>query len=236
MTAHLFKYYRDFRLVSLSQKLPCLSILRICQKPLSAHGAEQIQAGQIPPFQHQRFMRHGLSASGFGQRRHTSVSRNVAATHRTLKTVYRNIRTQNDAQSCDAVLPGETPTMPVCMYPSKTCVSSDLPAAVPGCRIVHMRRPRSAAGRPLPAQAVFPARLCLHPDRASGSRTLRCLWKCPAPLQSGYSSSLQRAFFRSASFLHVSSFFPPYRDGAKPLISFGKMRPRLNEKRRKKIT
>ena len=235
MTADLFKYYRDFWLVSLSQKLPCLCVLRFRQKTSSEHHAEQIQAGQIPPFQHQRFMRHGLSASGFGQRRHTSVSRNVAATHRTLKTVYRNIRTQNDAQSCDAVLPGETPTMPVCMYPSKTCVSSDLPAAVPGCRIVHMRRPRSAAGKRSPNQSVSPAH-CLHRARASDSRTLRCLWKCPAPLQSGYSSSLQRAFFRSASFLHVSSFFPPYRDGAKPLISFGKMRPRLNEKRRKKIT
>ena len=235
MTAHLFKYYRDFRLVSLSQKLSCLSILRIGQKPLSTHGAEQIQAGQIPPFQEQRLMRHGQPPSGFGQRRRMSVSRSVAATHRTLKTVYRNIRTQNDAQSCDAVLPGETPTMPVCMYPSKTCVSSDLPAAVPGCRIVHMRRPRSAAGKRSPNQSVSPAH-CLHPDRASGSRTLRCLWKCPAPPRFGYSSSRQRAFFRSASFLHVSSFFPPHRDGAKPLISFGKMRPRLNEKRRKKLT
>ena len=235
MTAHLFKYYRDFRLVSFSQKLPCLCVLRFRQKAPSEHHAEQIQAGQIPPFQEQHLMRHGQPPSGFGQRRHTSVSRNVAATHRTLKTAYRNIRTQNDAQSCDAVLPGETPTMPVCMYPSKTCVSSDLPAAVPGCRIVHMRWPCSAAGRRLPAQGVSPAH-CLHRARASDSRTLRCLWKCPAPLQSGHSSSQQRAFFRSASFLHVSSFFPPHRDGAKPLISFGKMRPCLNEKRRKKIT
>ena len=233
MTAHLFKYYRDFRLVSLSQKLSCLSILRICQKPLSTHGAEQIQAGQIPPFQEQRLMRHGQPPSGFGQRRRTSASRTGAPTHRTLKTVYRNIRTQNDAQSCDAVLPGETPTMPVCMYPSKTCVSSDLPAAVPGCRIVHMRRPRSAAGKRSPNKSVSPAH-CLHRARASDSRTLRCLWKCPAPPRFGYSSSRQRAFFRSASFLHVSSFFPPHRDGAKPLISFGKMRPRLNEKRKKK--
>ena len=180
-------------------------------------------------------MRHGQPPSGFGQRRRTSVSRNVAATHRTLKTAYRNIRTQNNAQSCDAVLPGGMPTMPVCMCPSKTCVFSDLPAAVPGCRIVRMRRPRSAAGRRLPAQGVSPTH-CLHRARASDSRTLRCLWKCPAPLQSGHSSSRQRAFFRSASFLHVSSFFPPHRDGAKPLISFGKMRPCLNEKRRKKIT
>lgn len=234
MTAHLFKYYRDFRLVSVSQKLPCLSILRICQKPLSKHGAEQIQAGQIPPFPEQRFMRHGQPPSGFGQRRRMSVSRSVAATHRTLKTVYRNIRTQNGVLPFGAVLPGETPTTPVCMNPSKTFVSSARPAAVPGFRIAHMRWPRSAAGRPLPAQAVFPARLCLHPDRASGSRTLRCLWKCPATLRFGYSSSRQRAFFRSASFVHVSSFFPPHWDGAKPLISFGKMRPRLNEKRRKR--
>lgn len=234
MPAHLFKYYRDFRLVSVSQKLPCLSILRICQKPLSTHGAEQIQARQIPPFQEQRFMRHGQPPSGFGQRRRMSVSRSVAATHRTLKTVYRNIRTQNGVLPFGAVLPGETPTTPVCMNPSKTFVSSARPAAVPGCRIAHMRWPRSAAGRPLPAQAVFPARLCLHPDRASGSRTLRCLWKCPATLRFGYSSSRQRAFFRSASFVHVSSFFPPHWDGAKPLISFGKMRPRLNEKRRKR--
>ena len=171
MTAHLFKYYRDFRLVSVSQKLPCLSILRICQKPLSKHGAEQIQAGQIPPFQEQRLMRHGQPPSGFGQRRRTSASRTGAPTHRTLKTAYRNIRTRNGALPFGAVLPGETPTTPVCRRPSKTCVFSDLPAAVPGCRIVHMRWPRSAAGRALPAQAVFPARLCLRPDRASGSRT-----------------------------------------------------------------
>ena len=177
MPAHLFKYYRDFRLVSVSQKLPCLSVLRFGQKPLSTHGAKQIQAGQIPPFKEQRLMCHGLSASGFGQRRHTSVSRNVAATHRTLKTVYRNIRTQNGVLPFGAVRPGETPTTPVCMHPSRTFVSSARPAAVPGFRIAHMRWPRSAAGRPLPAQAVFPARLCLHPDRASGSRTLRCLWK-----------------------------------------------------------
>ena len=235
MTAHLFKYYRDFRLVSLSQKLPCLSILRICQKPLSTHGAEQIQARQIPPFQAQRLMRHGQPPSGFGQRRRTSVSRTGAPTHRTLKTVYRNIRTQNGVLPFGAVLPGETPTTPVCMNPSKTFVSSAQPAAVPGCHIVRMRRPRSAAGRRLPAQGVSLAH-CLHRARASDSRTLRCLWKCPAPLQSGHSSSRQRAFFRSASFLHVSSFFPPHWDGAKPLISFGKMRPCLNEKRRKKIT
>ena len=236
MTAHLFKYYRDFRLVSVSQKLPCLSILRICQKSLSKHGAEQIQARQIPPFQEQRLMRHGQTPSGFGQRRRTSVSRTGAPTHRTLKTVYRNIRTQNGVLPFGAVLPGETPTTPVCMHPSRTFVSSARPAAVPGFRIAHMRWPRSAEDRPLPAQAVFPARLCLHRAHASGSRTLRCLWKCPAPPRYGYSSSLQRAFFRSASFLHVSSFFPPYRDGAKPLISFGKMRPRLNEKPQKKIT
>ena len=178
-------------------------------------------------------MRHGQPPSGFGQRRRTSVSRTGAPTHRTLKTVYRNIRTQNGVLPFGAVLPGETPTTPVCRRPSKTCVFSDLPAAVPGCRIVHMRRPRSAAGKRSPNKSVSPAH-CLHPDRASGSRTLRCLWKCPAPLQSGHSSSRQRAFFRSASFLHVSSFFPPHRDGAKPLISFGKMRPRLNEKRKKK--
>ena len=228
MTAHLFKYYRDFRLVSVSQKLPCLSILRIGQKPLSKHGAEQIQAGQIPPFQEQRLMCHGQPPSGFGQRRRTSVSRTGAPTHRTLKTVYRNIRTQNGVLPFGAVLPGETPTTPVCMNPSKSFVSSAQPAAVPGCRIVHMRRPRSAAGKRSPNQSVSPAH-CLHPDRASGSRTLRCLWKCPAPLQSGHSSSRQRAFFRSASFLHVSSFFPPHWDGAKPLISFGKKRGHLNE-------
>jgi len=215
MTADLFKYYRDFRLVSVSQKLPCLSILRICQKPLSTHGAEQIQARQIPPFQEQRLMRHGLSASCFGQRRRTSVSRTGAPTHRTLKTVYRNIRTQNGVLPFGAVLPGETPTTPVCMHPSRTFVSSARPAAVLGFRIAHMRWPCSAAGRRLPAQGVSPAH-CLHRARASDSRTLRCLWKCPAPLQSGHSSSLQRAFFRSASFLHVSSFFPPYRDGASP--------------------
>ena len=178
-------------------------------------------------------MCHGQPPSGFGQRRRMSVSRSVAATHRTLKTVYRNIRTQNGVLPFGAVLPGETPTTPVCMNPSKTFVSSAQPAAVPGCRIVHMRRPRSAAGKRSPNQSVSPAH-CLHPDRASGSRTLRCLWKCPAPLQSGHSSSRQRAFFRSASFLHVSSFFPPHWDGAKPLISFGKLRPRLNEKPQKK--
>ena len=180
-------------------------------------------------------MRHGQPPSGFGQRRRTSVSRTGAPTHRTLKTVYRNIRTQNDALTCGEFLPGETPTTPVCMHPSRTFVSSARPAAVPGCRIVHMRRPRSAVGKRSPNQSVSPAH-CLHRARASDSRTLRCLWKCPAPLQSGHSSSRQRAFFRSASFLHVSSFFPPHRDGAKPLISFGKMRPCLNEKRRKKIT
>ena len=161
-------------------------------------------------------MRHERPPSGFGQRRRTSVSRTAAATHRTLKTAYRNIRTQNDALPCGAVLPGETSTTPVCRRPSRTCVSSARPAAVPGFHIARMRWPRSVAGRDLPARDVFPARLCLHPDHASGSRTLRCLWKCPAPLQSGHSSSLQRAFFRSASFLHVSSFFPPYRDGASP--------------------
>ena len=215
MTADLFKYYRDFWLVSLSQKLSCLSILRIGQKPLSTHGAEQIQAGQIPPFQEQRLMRHGRPPSGFWRRQRTSVSRSVAATHRTLKTVYRNIRTQNGVLPFGAVLPGETPTTPVCMHPSRTFVSSARPAAVPGFRIAHMRRSRSAAGRRSPNQSVSPA-YCLHRARASDSRTLRCLWKCPAPLQSGHSSSLQRAFFRSASFLHVSSFFPPYRDGASP--------------------
>ena len=234
MTAHLFKYYRDFRLVSVSQKLPCLSVLRICQKPLSEHDAEQIQTGQIPPFQHQRFMFHGLSPSVFGQKLRTNVSRTDAATHRTLKTAYRNIRTQNDALPCGAVLPGETPTTPVCRRPSRTCVSSARPAAVPGLHIARMRWPRSAAGRDLPARDVFPARLCLHPDHASGSRTLRCLWKYPAPPRFGYSSSRQRAFFRSASFPHVSSFFPPHWDGAKPLISFGKLRPRLNENPQKK--
>ena len=180
-------------------------------------------------------MRHGQPPSGFGQRRRTSVSRTGAPTHRTLKTAYHKIRTQNDALPCGAPLPGETSTTPVCRCPCRTCVSSDQPAAVLGFRIARMRWPRSAAGMRSRAQSVFPGR-CPHPDRASGSRTLRCLWKCPAPLQSGHSSSRQRAFFRSASFLHVSSFFPPHRDGAKPLISFGKMRPCLNEKRRKKIT
>ena len=179
-------------------------------------------------------MRHGLSPSVFGQKLRTTGSRTDDLTHRTLKTVYRNIRTQNGALPFGAVLPGETPTTPVCRRPSKTCVFSDLPVAVPGCRIAHMRWPRSAAGRPLPAQAVLPARLCLHPAHASGSRTLRCLGKYPATLRFGYSSSRQRAFFRSASSLHVSSFFPPHWDGAKPLISFGKMRPCLNEKRRKR--
>lgn len=84
-------------------------------------------------------MRHGLSPSVFGQKLRTTGSRTDDLTHRTLKTAYRNIRTQNDALPCDAVLPGETPTTPVCSRPSKTCVSSAQPPAVPGCRIVRMR-------------------------------------------------------------------------------------------------
>ena len=179
-------------------------------------------------------MRHGLSPSVFGQKLRTTGSRTDDLTHRTLKTAYRNIRTQNDALPCGAVLPGEMPTTSVCRRPSRTCVSSARPAAVPGFHIARMRWPRSVAGRALPAQAVFPAGLCQRPNHACGNRTLCCSPICPASLRFGCSSSRQRAFFRSASFLHVSSFFPPHWDGAKPLISFGKLRPRLNENLQKK--